>query len=112
MNATATPETERLAEIARDSWYAKGLNTATIEYCAEVFARFSKGTRCLEMGPAEGIMTRRLARVFPDLTLLEGAEAFCASLRERYPQASVVRSLFEDYAPAAVFDTIVLGHVL
>lgn len=108
----ANPESARLAEIARDSWYAKGLNTASIEYCAEVFARFWNGTRCLEMGPAEGIMTRTLARVFPDLTLVEGAESFCASLRDRFPQAVVVQSLFEDYAPAAVFDTIVLGHVL
>jgi 2-polyprenyl-3-methyl-5-hydroxy-6-metoxy-1,4-benzoquinol methylase len=106
------PETTRLDEIAADSWYSKGLNTATVEYCAEVFARFWKGTRCLELGPAEGVMTRALAQAFPDLTLVEGAEAFCASLRNRFPRAIVVRSLFEDFAPAAVFDTIVLGHVL
>jgi 2-polyprenyl-3-methyl-5-hydroxy-6-metoxy-1,4-benzoquinol methylase len=109
---TATAEIARLTEIADDSWYSRGLNTATVEYCAEVFARFWKGTRCLEMGPAEGVMTRTLARAFPDLTLVEGAETFCASLRDRFPRAIVVRSLFEDYAPAAVFDTIVLGHVL
>ncbi len=89
-----------------------GLNTATIEYCAEVFARYWKGTRCLELGPAEGVMTRSLARAFPDLTLVEGANAFCSSLRNRFPHAIVVRSLFEDFAPAAVFDTIVMGHVL
>ncbi len=106
------PEASRLDEIAADSWYSKGLNTATVEYCAEVFARFWKGTRCLEMGPAEGVMTRALAQAFPDLTLVEGAEPFCAGLRDRFPRAIVVHSLFEDFAPAAVFDTIVLGHVL
>lgn len=106
------PETARLDNIAADSWYSKGLNSTTVEYCAEIFARFWKGTRCLEMGPAEGVMTRALARVFPDLTLVEGAEGFCESLRNRFPRAVVVRSLFEDFAPAAVFDTIVLGHVL
>ncbi len=105
-------EIARLAEIADDSWYSRGLNTSTVEYCAEVFARFWKGPRCLEMGPAEGVMTRALARVFPDLTLVEGAESFCASLRDRFPRAIVARSLFENFAPAAVFDTIVLGHVL
>jgi 2-polyprenyl-3-methyl-5-hydroxy-6-metoxy-1,4-benzoquinol methylase len=106
------PETTRLDQIAADSWYSKGINTATVEYCAEIFARFWKGTRCLEMGPAEGVMTRSLAEAFPDLTLVEGAEVFCDSLRNRFPCAIVAHSLFEDFAPAAVFDTIVLGHVL
>ncbi len=105
-------EIARLSEIADDSWYSRGLNTSTVEYCAEVFARFWKGPRCLEMGPAEGVMTPTLARAFPDLTLVEGAESFCAGLRDRFPHAIVARSLFEDFAPAAVFDTIVLGHVL
>ena len=109
--ATAT-ERARLDGIAADSWYSKGLNTATVEYCAEVFSRFFHGERCLELGPAEGVMTPFLAPAFPDLTLVEGAEAFCASLRERFPNAHVVQSLFEDFAPAHDFDTIVLGHVL
>lgn len=109
---TSRPEAARLDGIAADSWYSKGLNTATVEYCAEVFARHWKGTRCLEMGPAEGVMTGFLAPAFPDLTLVEGAEVFCSSLRGRFPRALVVHSLFEDFAPAAAFDTIVLGHVL
>jgi 2-polyprenyl-3-methyl-5-hydroxy-6-metoxy-1,4-benzoquinol methylase len=102
----------RLERIAADSWYSQGLNTTSVEYCAHVFARFWKGRRCLEMGPAEGIMTPHLDRAFPDLTLVEGAEAFCAGLRQRFPDATVVRSLFEDFTPIAPFDTIVLGHVL
>ena len=105
-------EKVRLDGIAADSWYSRGLNTSTVEYCAEVFSRFWKGRRCLEMGPAEGVMTPHLSRTFPDLTLVEGAEAFCASLRERFPAATVIRSLFEEFSPAAPFDTIVLGHVL
>jgi 2-polyprenyl-3-methyl-5-hydroxy-6-metoxy-1,4-benzoquinol methylase len=102
----------RLDRIAADSWYSQGLNTCSVEYCAQVFSRFWTGRRCLEMGPAEGIMTAHLDRAFRDLTLVEGAEAFCGELRERYPAATVVRSLFEDFVPTAPFDTIVLGHVL
>ena len=105
-------ERERLDRIAADSWYSQGLNTCSVEYCAGVFARFWRGRRCLEMGPAEGVMTPHLARAFPDLTLVDGAEAFCANLRLRFPAATIVRSLFEDFTPAAPFDTIVLGHVL
>ena len=105
-------EVDRLDRIAADSWYSKGLNTLTVEHCAEIFARFWRGWRCLEMGPAEGVMTPFLSGAFPDLTLVEGAEAFCASLQQRFPQAKVVRSLFEDFQPEQRFDTIVLGHVL
>lgn len=110
--ASAKQERSRLDQIAADSWYSKGLNTCTVEYCAEVFARFCKGRRCLEMGPAEGVMTPYLARAFPDLTLVDGAEAFCSDLKQRFPGATVVRSLFEDFVPDEPFDTIVLGHVL
>jgi len=105
-------EQSRLDRIAADSWYSQGLNTCSVDYCAHVFARFWKGSRCLEMGPAEGVMTPHLDRAFPDLTLLDGAEAFCTRLRQRFPTATVVRTLFEDFVPPAPFDTIVLGHVL
>jgi 2-polyprenyl-3-methyl-5-hydroxy-6-metoxy-1,4-benzoquinol methylase len=102
----------RLDCIAEDSWYSKGLNTRTVEYCGGIFSRFWKGRRCLEMGPAEGVMTPQLYRAFPELTLVEGAEAYCGDLRDSFPGATVVHSLFEDFLPASLFDTIVLGHVL
>jgi 2-polyprenyl-3-methyl-5-hydroxy-6-metoxy-1,4-benzoquinol methylase len=109
---TIAAEQFRLDRIAADSWYSQGLNTSSVEYCAEVFSRFWKGRRCLEMGPAEGVMTPHLDRAFPCLTLVDGAEAFCAQLRERFPSATVIQSLFEDFASNEQFDTIVLGHVL
>lgn len=105
-------EADRLAGIAADSWYAKGANAATVLYSARVFERFWRGRRCLEMGPAEGLMTPTLVRAFPELTVVEGAEAFCDDLRRRFPTIEVVHALFEDYEPGAKFDTIVLGHVL
>ena len=95
---TAT-EQQRLDSIAADSWYSLGLNTRTVHYCARVFSRFWKGRRCLEMGPAEGVMTPHLARAFPELTVVEGAETFCRDLRQRFPQAHVVQSLFEGFEP-------------
>lgn len=110
--AAPVTETFRLDSIAADSWYSRGLNTRTVDYCGRVFARFWKGHRCLEMGPAEGVMTPQLYRAFPELTLVEGAEAFCGDLRDSFPNATVVHSLFENFAPARLFDTIVLGHVL
>jgi 2-polyprenyl-3-methyl-5-hydroxy-6-metoxy-1,4-benzoquinol methylase len=107
-----TAEHTRLEEIAADSWYAKGVNTASVLYSGEIFSRHFRGGSCLELGPAEGVMTELLAREFESLTLVDGAEQFCAELRERYPDAEVVCSLFEDYEPGRQFDAIVLGHVL
>jgi 2-polyprenyl-3-methyl-5-hydroxy-6-metoxy-1,4-benzoquinol methylase len=57
-------------------------------------------------------MTTELAKHFKDLTCVDGAESFCASLRDRFPQARIVHSLFEEYEPNRKFDFVVLGHVL
>lgn len=105
-------ERDRLASIAADSWYAKGVNPATIIYSAKVFSRHWRPGHLLELGPAEGVMTELLAPHFERMTLVDGSEQFCASLRSRFPTATVVHSLFEEFAPSDLFDTIVLGHVL
>jgi len=105
-------ELQRLQEIAKDSWYAKGVSTKMVEYSFEVFSRHIDGGSVLEMGPAEGVMTPLLLTKASTLTLLEGAEHFCLDLARKYPAAKVVHSLFEDYSPSEKFDRIVLGHVL
>jgi len=105
-------ELARLQNIAKDSWYAKGVSAKMVEYSFDVFSRHIKGGKILEMGPAEGVMTPLLLGICESLTLLGGAEQFCEDLRKRYPEASVVHSLFEDYVPQEHFDYIILGHVL
>jgi 2-polyprenyl-3-methyl-5-hydroxy-6-metoxy-1,4-benzoquinol methylase len=105
-------ETLRLERIAGESLYAAGVNAETIRYSFRVFERHLRGESILELGPAEGVMTELLARTGMSLTLVEGSQAFCASLAQRFPDARVVQSLFEDYRPDRNFDNIVLGHVL
>lgn len=105
-------EKDRVEQIARESKYAAGVNADTVRYSATVFARYWQGERCLELGPAEGLMTGVLHEAFPRLTVVEGAQVFCEDLRQRFPGVTVVHSLFEDFAPSELFDTIVLGHVL
>ena len=108
----AAQEKVSLNSIAGDSWYAKGCNAATVRYCAQVFARHMRTGSCLELGPAEGLMTAELVKRFEDLTCVDGAEAFCIELRKKYPRITVVNALFEEYEPNVNFDHIVLGHVL
>lgn len=107
-----TDERSRLDEIAAESTYGEGANRATIAYSFEIFRRHIRPGPILEMGPAEGHMTGDLAALGQPLTLVEGAAPFCESLRRRFPAATVVNALFEDFRPAEGFQTIVLGHVL
>lgn len=108
----AAAEERRLEAIADDSWYAQGVNAASVAYSGEIFARHFRGGSGLELGPAEGVMTERLERAFDSLTLVDGSPRFCQSLRQRHPGAEVVNALFEDYEPERRFDAIVIGHVL
>ena len=112
MTFDSRKERADLDRLAADSWYAKGANAAMVRHCARIWGRLWRGSSCLEMGSAEGPMTAALAQAFPDLTIVEGSEAFCSELRQRFPDASVVCSLFEEFCPKRRFDTIVMGHVL
>ena len=105
-------ERERIESIAGESWYARGVNGVMVGYSGEVFARHFRGGSCLELGPGEGVMTGLLDREFKSLTIVDGSARFCADLRERYPKAEVIQSMFEDFDTEALFDAIVLGHVL
>jgi trans-aconitate methyltransferase len=106
------PEQDRLETIAARSVYAEGTNATSIRYGARVFSRYWEGESCLELGPAEGLATELLAGRYADLTLVDGSETFCAELRGRFPQATVIHSLFEDWEPQRRFDHIVIGCVL
>jgi 2-polyprenyl-3-methyl-5-hydroxy-6-metoxy-1,4-benzoquinol methylase len=84
----------------------------TIEYCFDIYKRFLKKGSVLELGPAEGLMTRLVKPYTDNLTVVDGSEVFCAQLKETFTDITVVNSLFEDYQPAHLFDNILLGHVL
>jgi len=105
-------EVGRLNEIAQNSLYAAGPSGASVKYSFRVFSRFLRGGSILELGPAEGVMTEYLARLNQPLTLVEGAAPFCEDLRRRFPNATVIHSLFENFQPDGTYDNIVLGHVL
>lgn len=105
-------EVRHLESIAADSWYARGVNSDTVEYSFEIFSRYIQGSTILELGPAEGVMTEHLAKMGLDLTLVEGASSFCSELGKKYPNATVYHSLFEGFKTDKKFDNIILGHVL
>lgn len=107
-------EKDRIESISENSLYAKGPSTDMVQYTFEILKRrlAGRGGRILELGPAEGVMTERLAEVCDHLTLVEGSSLFCDKLSVRFPNATVVNSLFEDFETDERFDVIVMGHVL
>jgi 2-polyprenyl-3-methyl-5-hydroxy-6-metoxy-1,4-benzoquinol methylase len=105
-------EKNRLETIAKISKYAQGANGWTTEYSFKLVNRFLRGKSILEMGPAEGLMTKFLYDTGLNLTIVEASENFCLDLAKKYPNAQVINSLFEDFNPEKKFDNIILGHVL
>ncbi|MCW8965876.1 MAG: class I SAM-dependent methyltransferase [Candidatus Pacearchaeota archaeon] len=105
-------ELDKLDSIAKDSWYNKGANRHTIHYSADICMRHFYGGDVLELGPAEGEFTSRLVERADSLTLVDGSSIFCNDLKQRYPQATVINTLFEEVDLTGEYDLIVLGHVL
>ncbi len=69
------------------------------------------GRSGLELGPAEGVMTRLLIEDFDELTVVDAAAQLLARIPD-HPRLRKVHSLFEEYEPRRVFDTIILEHIL
>ncbi len=105
-------EVEHLEKIASNSLYCAGINRDTIEYSFEIFKRYIKGRSILEVGPAEGVMTRFLVELGLEMTVVEGSARFCDDLRKWNTDIEVIHSLVEEFLTEKKYDNIVLGHVL
>lgn len=105
-------EKSRLENIGSSLQYSIGANGAMVDYSFKVASRFMHGDSVLEMGPAEGVMTRLLAATGKQLTVVEASGVYCADLAKKYPHVTVAHALFEEFEPQQQFDYILLGHVL
>ena len=103
----------KLVEVSENSLYMNKTNQATILYSFEIFSRFlNSEMKILELGPAEGLMTKELIRFDSSLTVVEAAPHFCKKLREKHKNINVHQELFEKVELNEKYDAIVLGHVL
>src|ERR1035441_1214765 len=98
-------------QVARTFDYFEGVCAAAAEYSLGIVKRHLVGKRILEVGPANGYMTRSLAKDF-DLTMVEPSETNCQKLRQSFPRAQVISTLVEDFTPSERFDSILLCHLL
>lgn len=77
-----------------------------------VIKPYLTGKTLLEIGPADGVMTKLLHRHFTAMTLLEPAHIYVQYLQKQFPDAKVVETTVEDFHPKTTYDTIVMAHVL
>jgi len=107
-----TQEQRRLDEIA--SWYLEqqlDFDRRMVHFRYRTLRPHLRGPNGLELGTAEGEMTRLLLPNFESLTVVDGAGDLLARIPDT-PGTHKIRSLFEDFQPALRFDTIVMEHVL
>jgi 2-polyprenyl-3-methyl-5-hydroxy-6-metoxy-1,4-benzoquinol methylase len=110
MYRCSSEEMQWQEQVSRTFDYFDLLGAAATNYSLEIVKRHLAGERLLEVGPADGHMTRGLSDLH--LTLVEPSETLCQTLRKSFPRAKVVCSLIEDFVPSECFDSILLCHVL
>jgi 2-polyprenyl-3-methyl-5-hydroxy-6-metoxy-1,4-benzoquinol methylase len=110
-NHSSSEEVQWQERVARTFDYFEGVCAAAAEYSLGIVKRHLVGKRILEVGPANGHMTRSLVKDF-DLTMVEPSETNCQKLRQSFPRAQVIPTLVEDFIPSERFDSILLCHLL
>src|ERR1043166_8784184 len=73
-----------------------------------------KGPRVLELGCAEGGMTRELVKHFPAIVAVDGSPALIekAEREIKTPNLTLACSLLEEFEPEGKFDSIVMACIL
>ena len=96
------------------NWYLQGqldFDKRLIGYRYKTWKPFLQGPEGLELGPAEGQMTRFLVSDFTRLTVVDGALDLLSIIPD-YPNLLKIYSLFEDFKPQQLYNTVILEHIL
>lgn len=111
LQRSSQEEVEWQEHVARTFDYFDGICEASTEYALSIIRPYLVGKRILEVGPADGHMTRGFENEF-DLTLVDPSATLCQRLRQSFPSARVICTLVEDFEPSEHFDNILLCHML
>jgi 2-polyprenyl-3-methyl-5-hydroxy-6-metoxy-1,4-benzoquinol methylase len=108
-------ETERQALAAVAEWYTDtdwGFYNKLVRYSYVSIKPFFHGKCCLEMGPADGQMTKALCHDFDELVVVDAAERHVNAAVELRANITGHTALFEEFEPTERFDIIIMSHVL
>jgi len=106
-------EQRQLDEIA--GWYSNrdwGFYTRLVQYTYRSIKPYLAGSTALEMGSADGEMTRFLRHDFARLYVLDASREYVATAESLGDNVRGFVGLFEEFETELEFDTIVLSHVL
>src|SRR5690242_5261649 len=96
-------------------WYRNtdwGFYTKIVWYSYVSVKPYFHGGHCLEMGPADGAMTRFLAGDFARVSVVDASPSYVDAARALAPNVTGHVALFEEFEPTDRYDTIVMSHVL
>jgi 2-polyprenyl-3-methyl-5-hydroxy-6-metoxy-1,4-benzoquinol methylase len=107
-----TEERKRLDDVAE--WYsATDFEGLMVSESARRIVQRSRGSTVLEVGCAEGHVTRALSAACDRIVVVEAATNYAEMVRRiGLPNVEVVNCLFEEFVTDDRFETIVLSHVL
>lgn len=107
-----TSENARVDEAA--TWYTTkqlDFDRRLVGFRFRSMAPFVGRGSCLELGSGDGVMTAMLAEHFAQVVVVEGAKHLLDAIPDR-PNLTKAHSLFEDFRPGQLFETIIMEHVL
>ncbi len=105
-------EQQRVEDLA--AWYINAqldLDKRLIEFRYRTIRQYFLQPLGLELGRAEGEMTRLLCAHFERLTVVEGAAALLDKIPDR-ENVVKVQAMFEEFEPVERFNTIIMEHIL
>ena len=73
--------------------------------------KFFRGHSCLEMGPADGVMTEELVNDFKQLHIVDGDKDLLGTIKG-CDNLTKFHSWFEKFEPGQKYDTIIMEHIL
>ena len=105
-------ERKNLEQIS--NYYIKkqpSIDKKLLSFRFETIKKYFKGKRCLEIGSAEGLMTKYLIKYFDEVTVIEGSQKLLNQI-PNYRNLIKKNKLLEEYKSKYKYDTIILDHVL
>ena len=82
-----------------------------IRFRYDTIKKYFRCNNCLEMGPADGIMTGLLINDFNQLDIVDGDDVLLKII-PNYKNLKKFHSWFEEFNPSALYDTIIMDHIL
>lgn len=106
-------EKKKLDSISQ--WYSNknwGFYTKLVHMGYRSIEPFIKKGAILEVGPADGEMTKLIYKKNKNLTVVDGAQKYVDEIKKILPNINTHVSLVEDFSTNEKYKTIILAHVL